>query len=264
MMFECQMDGCERKFDTKRGRGVHRSRNHENRYEDGEWLRQRYIGDRMNTYEIAEKCGVESETIRRHLERNEIDVRDRSESQKLSWEGERGRRDEYANRMEEIGSSHSITYWDTYSESELEVVRDKIASSKRGEDNPRYGEGVPHPDPITVESTGNVVKSGWEAVVDEVLNSLGVDYRYEKETFPVSDSTYTPDFILGDVVIEVKGFPYQRGVEKALEFVSEYSDYKYVVVGGMEAKDEMPHDVFIDMDSVEDGLNNLLSDKISE
>ena len=253
-MFECPFDGCKREFDTERGVGVHRSRSHDNRFQDGEWLREKYVNERMDTYEIAELCGVSSDAIRQSLKGHNIELRSPSEAKKLDWEDSEQRREEYSERMKEIGSNHSVTYWDTYSDSKIETVRQKISDAKMGESNPRFGKSVPHPEPIKVDSTGHIVKSGWEATVDRILSDMGVDYEYEGETFRLEKSTYTPDFIFGNVVIEVKGFPYQRGVRKAMSFLRQYPGYEYVVIGGDEAKDEMPYDQFIHMNEVQEQL----------
>lgn len=38
------------------------------RYHDEDWLRQQYCDENRSTYDIADECGVEAETIRRWLE----------------------------------------------------------------------------------------------------------------------------------------------------------------------------------------------------
>lgn len=211
MSFECPFDDCQREFDNKKGLGIHRSKSHENRFQDPDWLRQKYVEEKMDTYEMAEICGVDSGAIRRNLDKSGIERRSQSEAKKLEWESDDERREEYAERMKEVGSSHSTTYWDTYTEEEIRAVTEKRIEANSGENHPNYGEPVQDPEFVEVEKTGHTVRSGWEATVDRFLHSMGIEYGYETKTFKFADTTYTPDFILENVIIEVKGFAYEKG-----------------------------------------------------
>lgn len=95
---------------------------------------------------------------------------------------------------------------------------------------------------IEVEETGHVVRSSWEVEIDLMLYEEGIDYEYEPRSFDVG-RTYWPDFVSGDIIVEVKGYASDDCIEKASAFMQEYSDFTYVVVG-----DEMPADVHIEWD----------------
>lgn len=93
----------------------------------------------------------------------------------------------------------------------------------------------------TVEATGNTVASAWEAEFDRRLHELGATYEYEGETFDIGDGqTYTPDFIIGDLVVEVKGGIWTGwSIERAERFRDQYPEYTYMVVGN----DSVPCDI---------------------
>lgn len=93
---------------------------------------------------------------------------------------------------------------------------------------------------ITVEETGNTVKSGWEEEIDLLLHESGINYDYEPKRFDLNTRQYTPDFIVGDNVIEVKGWVDERANARASEFLLTRPQYTYIVVGT-----EMPCDTHI-------------------
>lgn len=85
---------------------------------------------------------------------------------------------------------------------------------------------------VTVDLTGNTVRSEWEKEVDILLHNTECDYSYEPETFELKDSYYTPDFIIDDkIALEVKGYVWRDPAEKAKQFMEMYPKYTYVVLG---------------------------------
>lgn len=67
------------------------------------------------------------------------------------------------------------------------------------------------------EYDGTQYRSKLEARFARMLKEHGIEFEYEKETWEllpkqrwagkvVRPITYTPDFIIGDVVVEIKGF----------------------------------------------------------
>ena len=99
-----------------------------------------------------------------------------------------------------------------------------------GEDHPAYGT-TPTFKKVYVEETDRYVDSEWEREIDVLLHNSGVRYEYEPRTFGFSSWTYTPDFIAGETVIEVKGHDWGSAVERAARFMREYPEYHYVIVG---------------------------------
>jgi hypothetical protein len=68
----------------------------------------------------------------------------------------------------------------------------------------------------------------------ELLLKVGVDYEYESLEISYGDgSTYTPDFVTNQYVIEVKGHLYEpeKVIKKARAAITELDDRQYVVVG---------------------------------
>ena len=80
----------------------------------------------------------------------------------------------------------------------------------------------------------HIVRSTWEADIAELLLDAGVDYEYESLEISYGDgSTYTPDFVTDQYVIEVKGHLYEpeKVAKKARAAITELDDRQYVVVG---------------------------------
>lgn len=117
------------------------------------------------------------------------------------------------------------------------VQKMKEADRPSGKDHPTYGRS-PQANWIEVEETNHKVRSRWERDLDIILHESELEYEYEPETFELGDTTYTPDFTVGDTVIEVKGYANERSLDKAERFMNQYPEYQYVVLG-----DKMPCDI---------------------
>jgi len=106
----------------------------------------------------------------------------------------------------------------------------KISESLKGHE-PYFG-GSP-PTEEFVEELGHAVTGSWEKWVAFALQALDVEYEREP-SFTVHDGrAYHPDFAVGDLVIEVKGWPCgEFSKERAESFLDEHGDnYTYVAVG---------------------------------
>ena len=121
-----------------------------------------------------------------------------------------------------------------------EVAR-KVSEALKGHEP--TGGNVRHSDEL-----GHLVRSDWEYEVAKALQDAGVEYEYEP-VFELSDSVYHPDFLIDDVVVEVKGLAELWGqTEKVEEFLETYGeDYRFVVVGDS----ELPHHEHYDRDEFE-------------
>lgn len=122
-----------------------------------------------------------------------------------------------------------------------------------GEDHPAYGhDGTFDSEWGEVEATGHYVKSSWEKEIDLLLHEAGVDYGYETRRFKFSELSYRPDFIVGNVVIEVKGLPTENCQRRAELVMEEHPNLTYVVVGNRQSPEaEIPCDVHIPWDERE-------------
>lgn len=98
------------------------------------------------------------------------------------------------------------------------------------------------PQTINVEETGHTVDSSWEKEIDLLLHGSDFDYKYNTDEdfvkFDVDDSTYTPDFLVGNCVIEVKGYlgyNYNKDrVDERAKRLKEHDEWEYIVVGSVE------------------------------
>jgi len=112
-----------------------------------------------------------------------------------------------------------------------EEGKKKISEAMSGENHPHYGKtGKDHPKygklsglkMQEVEETGHTVRSNWEKKVDLLLHKSNLEYKYEPKTFKLTDElTYTPDFIVDNIVIEVKGWPNDISKKRAKIFMQE-------------------------------------------
>lgn len=135
-----------------------------------------------------------------------------------------------------------------------EEAKRKISRAMSGKNHPLYGKtGKDHPKYgivsglklQKVKETGHAVRSNWEKEIDLLLHNSEFDYQYEPETFELNrELTYTPDFIVEDIVIEVKGWPNAISKKRARIFMEERPEYTYIVVGN-----RVPCDIFIDWEN---------------
>lgn len=94
---------------------------------------------------------------------------------------------------------------------------------------------------IFVEETGHKVRSEWEKCVDIILYNSDLSYEYEPEKFKFWGRTnnYIPDFIVEEkYVIEVKGYPRNKGIQQAILFNTVYPQYKYLVIQNLNSAHE--------------------------
>jgi len=123
-------------------------------------------------------------------------------------------------------------------------VAQKVSEALQGHEP--TGGNIRHSDEL-----GHLVRSDWEYEVATALQDDGIEYQYEPE-FELSDSVFHPDFLVDDIVIEVKGVAKLWGqTEKVEEFLETYGDqYTFVVVGD----EELPHHEHYDREEFEPAL----------
>ncbi|MCK9597292.1 hypothetical protein M0R19_08975, partial [Candidatus Pacearchaeota archaeon] len=62
--------------------------------------------------------------------------------------------------------------------------------------------------------------------------SKNIKWEYEKDTFKLKDTTYTPDFYLNDkdMYVEIKGFMHADAYFKIKEFILSNPNIKYMLM----------------------------------
>lgn len=79
------------------------------------------------------------------------------------------------------------------------------------------------------------VRSNWEANFARVLVYNKIKFQYEPDTFEISGGlTYTPDFKIGNVYFEIKGYMDKRSKEKITAFKKSYPDITLAIISGDE------------------------------
>ena len=98
--------------------------------------------------------------------------------------------------------------------------------------------------PVQVIPTRHTVRSSWEREIDLLLYDGGFNAKYEPETFEIGGGRkYTPDFKVGDTIVEIKGYNWKDADTRAELFMESHPEYRYIVVGT-----ELPADVHIPWD----------------
>jgi hypothetical protein len=74
------------------------------------------------------------------------------------------------------------------------------------------------------ELNGYRFKSGFEFLYAEHLTSLGIKWSYETKTFPLGNTSYTPDFFLEETneYVEVNGYFWPKSKEKVIKLEKDY------------------------------------------
>jgi len=92
-----------------------------------------------------------------------------------------------------------------------------------------HGKGGKRPD------LGHYVRSNWEANFARILLLKGCKYEYEPRSFQLDETTsYTPDFKVGDVYYEIKGYMTKKARRKIDMFRRLHPDISLVLVDGDE------------------------------
>lgn len=253
--YDCPYEGCERSFDTQNGRSVHHSQVHGESIA-GYTYECEYCGDRFESPIAPESDNAPKYCPVKDIEGKSCEAKDRTgQSREFTDEWreniskgmvkahEEGRAESPFNRGSEWVKENVIEPRDDdyLHESLPEEVKEKVSISLK--ESYRNGERKPaSPNRIIVEETGHNVDSGWEAKVDILLHENGFDYKYNTDkdfpTFQIDGNTYTPDFVIGDRVIEVKGslgYHYRKDrVEKYAEEMTQRDDVEYIVIGSVD------------------------------
>lgn len=86
-----------------------------------------------------------------------------------------------------------------------------------------------------VEELGHSVRSGWERKFGLMLKRNGIEYSYESKTFRIADGDrkrrYTPDFLVKDTFVEIKGFIRAEKIRILGLFKRQYPNVKLIIVG---------------------------------
>lgn len=222
---------CERNFYTSKGRAMHHKKVHGESIAGFEYTCENcgdtFVSENAPESKISPKyCSSEcyGGTMEGENNPNKDPERKKkiSEGMKKAWDEGKGRL-EGNNRewmMENVVNKRDNDY--LYENNN--VIDDHLRS-----------------EPVYVEETDRKVRSTWEAEVDLLLHESDFDYEYEPRRFDIGNRKYMPDFIVGDIVIEVKGYVSDDAPVKAEKFMEEHPQYKYLVVGS-----EIPCDVHIE------------------
>lgn len=85
------------------------------------------------------------------------------------------------------------------------------------------------------EDLGHYVRSNWEANFARILLLQNRAYEYEPTSFVLNETTtYTPDFKVGEVFYEIKGYMSEKDRKKIQDFKEKYPDIPLEIIGPRE------------------------------
>ena len=163
-----------------------------------EILEDLYINKKNSAQEIAKKFKCSINTVLRLIKKYNIPKRTFNESVKL-------------------GINKNI---------------EKFREASKGSKNPMFGK-ISYSKARFIPELGHSVRSEWEKVIAYELKKANILYKYEGITFKVNhgNNTYTPDFIIKDIAIEVKGMLFDENKKKLISFKKE-CPYKLWIITG--------------------------------
>ena len=222
----------------------------EEKLNDEEWLKKQYTEERRTTVDIADELNTTSVTVRRWLRQHNIEVRGNSES-KLQESVVKKLHDEEWLREQYIEHSRSI--YDIADD--LNISNNTVKTWLQKYDI-EIRNRIRNPDHLD-----HKVRSGWELNIANLLTYHDIRYEYESIEIPWGDgSTYIPDFITEEYVIEVKGvfYPDNFLVEKAEAALDTLDDREYIVIAVDRVGERIPCDIHISWDEREERIVDIL------
>ena len=107
---------------------------------------------------------------------------------------------------------------------------EKMIKNRKEEKHPYRGKAGKRKD-----LNNEYFRSTWEANYARILKYLGIGYEYEPEIIWLkredgSEISYRPDFKIGNLYIEVKGFWYDDAKEKIKILKEQYPNLKLVII----------------------------------
>jgi len=113
----------------------------------------------------------------------------------------------------------------------------KLLRAYRGKDNYAYGK-IFYKKTNFDKELQHYVRSTWEKKVGIILKNNNIEYKYEGVTLELDDCTYTPDFIINNILIEVKGYLSKSSKEKIVNAVKKYPNYIYIFISSYNSVDK--------------------------
>ena len=84
---------------------------------------------------------------------------------------------------------------------------------------------------VKIDELDMYVRSSWEKEFVLELENRDINYEYEKR-FQLENRVYSPDFMIDDIVIEIKGVSRPDDLDRSQEFMDEHPEYEYIVLQG--------------------------------
>jgi transcription elongation factor Elf1 len=182
-----------------------------------------------NIYKLCDSLGVKVNynLTKEHKEK----ISQKHKGKKLSTEHKKKISEGYHNlpeeKKEEISKKISKgNKGKTYSRESIE----KMINNRKDEKHPFRGKAGKRAD-----LDNQYFRSTWEANYARILRYLNVEYQFEPDIIWLkrqdgSEISYRPDFKVGDLYIEIKGYWYEDAVEKMKMLKEQYPEIKVKVI----------------------------------
>lgn len=167
-----------------------------------EEIKRFYFEERKSLSKIARIFSCNLETVRLFFIRNNLDRRSSTEGTRI------------------IASDPDL--------------RKKRSENAKGNKNPHFGKPASKNCGFgrvgIREDLNQYFRSSWEANIARLLNYYGILWKYEPQTFVLREISYTPDFLIYDTYLEIKGVYLKNSGEKIRRFKETYPELKYFLI----------------------------------
>lgn len=88
-----------------------------------------------------------------------------------------------------------------------------------------------YPQPYFSKKLGHKIRSSWEEEIGSILQMAKIIYEYESKTFKFNGTSYTPDFIIGKVLVEPHAHFFEGQEERYRQFMKAFPEYTLIMIG---------------------------------
>jgi len=254
--YSIPMKPCNTPISKERSFVTHTNRHkgHE-KFTNRKWLYDQYINQQKSSIKIASELECDEQIIVRWLKRHGINIRTASESaiirskdvnyiqkRKNYFQSDKFRENQKRRWTPENREAFGLlqsSLWDDERRKDWTVNHSGVNHPMfgkphlAGKNNPMYGK---HPSKyyrrykVIIDGKEMSFRSTYEVRVAIKLNKLGIEFEYEPEAFDLGNRRYIPDFLIGNVWWEVKGWMDPNSKEKLTKFYSLYPDENLRIV----------------------------------
>lgn len=111
--------------------------------------------------------------------------------------------------------------------------KNRSRAAWEGSNNPNFGKPPSHGKFCKIQGCDSRFRSRWEAAFALYLMDNGIEFAYESISYQLNDKqSYVPDFVIDDIIYEVKGYWRDDALVKWNIFRDKYPHIRCILVDG--------------------------------